>query len=992
MSTFIGMGPKKCSAVLGLFGFLFLNVIEIAAQAPSFPDAATYDAWKAQFVPAHSVHAGTELSKPVAAGKPKGGGSGTCDCWIAPDASYTTINNNSQWNASGFQSDDDGSFGPITLPFQFYLYGQFWNTAYININGNVSFGTWYTTFSSTGFPINDFTMVAPFWADVDLGGPGAGNNIVQYKVTPTALYVNWTNVGYYNEMTDKVNTFQLVITDGSDPVVPNGANVSFCYQDMQWTTGSASQGTNGFGGTPASVGANHGNGIDYLQFGRFDQPGVAYDGPFGLNDGVDWLDGQYFSFSTDITTGNVPPVVSGQSICDTLVLCVGQTAFLNVTFLSPEPGQTTVPSASAPTLNTFNVVNAIAGQTAFIEVEVIPAIGDTGFHFVTFEGTDDGTPVLTSTVDIVLLIQPSELLPDTSVSFCSYGPSVDLFTMLAGDPDPGGTWIDPLGNVHSGTFVPGTSLDGEYEYSASVPGFCTQIGRVEVTTYDLNNTAQTTDVSCHGLMDGLIEISTIGNGGPWNYSWTDDQGNAIQTTPNAVMDEMETGAGSFAVVVMEGSNGNACSDTLVFVIAEPDEVEITALTSDTVICRNGTALMAVSVQGGVGTISYDWSHGASMSSEQVSPLNTTFYSVYAFDGNGCSSDTLEFQVTVRPPLNFALIDTVFSCPEVDVTLSPFNVTGGDGSYAFDWGNGPSHSPDHTVNLTTSQNLCMTLSDGCETTPVTRCIRVEIIPIPELIVTVDSALGCEPFAVRFALEDTTGGAQIEWDFGDGVSTPGPDSVGHTYADPGGYDLSVVVTWPNGCMDDTTVVDMVIVEPLPDANFTWSPLPVSVLLPEVDFEELAGPYAVTYDWDFAGLGGSQEPDPTFWFPGELGASYPVTLLVTNALGCPDSVTKLVEVRDELMVYVPNTFTPDGDGINDFFFVNGNDISALDFELIIFDRWGQVVFETEDPAEPWNGTLGNGGGDVLMSGVYAWKLRTRSAYSKEKREWTGHVNLLK
>ena len=156
------MGPKKCSAVLGLFGFLFLNVIEIAAQAPSFPDAATYDAWKAQFVPAHSVHAGTELSKPVAAGKPKGGGSGTCDCWIAPDASYTTINNNSQWNASGFQSDDDGSFGPITLPFQFYLYGQFWNTAYININGNVSFGTWYTTFSSTGFPINDFTMVAPF--------------------------------------------------------------------------------------------------------------------------------------------------------------------------------------------------------------------------------------------------------------------------------------------------------------------------------------------------------------------------------------------------------------------------------------------------------------------------------------------------------------------------------------------------------------------------------------------------------------------------------------------------------------------------------------------------------------------------------------------------------------------------------------------------------------------------------------------------------------
>ena len=150
-------------------------------------------------------------------------------------------------------------------------------------------------------------------------------------------------------MTDKVNTFQLIITDGTDPIVPNGANVSFCYKDMQWTTGSASGGVNGFGGTPASVGANQGNGIDYIQFGRFDQPGTAYDGPFGLNDGVSFLDDQYFSFSTDITTANVPPVISGQSVCDSLILCVGQPALFEMVFLSPEPNQITTPTAFAPT-------------------------------------------------------------------------------------------------------------------------------------------------------------------------------------------------------------------------------------------------------------------------------------------------------------------------------------------------------------------------------------------------------------------------------------------------------------------------------------------------------------------------------------------------------------------------------------------------------------------------------------------------------------------
>src|SRR5690606_31117979 len=107
--------------------------------------------------------------------------------------------------------------------------------------------------SSSAFPMSGPTLVAPFWADVDLRGGGVNNNIVQFKVTPTALYVNWTRVGYYSMQTDKLNTFQAVITDGADPVVPNGANVSFCYETMQWTTGSASGGTNGFGGTPATV-------------------------------------------------------------------------------------------------------------------------------------------------------------------------------------------------------------------------------------------------------------------------------------------------------------------------------------------------------------------------------------------------------------------------------------------------------------------------------------------------------------------------------------------------------------------------------------------------------------------------------------------------------------------------------------------------------------------------------------------------------------------
>ena len=986
--------PTSVRTSLLAFAVLSLANASSPAKAQVLQDEVSYEAWKSGLTPV-AIQGGRSasaqhLNTPDLRG---GGGSGTCDCWVAPDASYTTVNNNTQWNASGFQNADDGSYGPINLPFQFYLYGQYWSTAYININGNVSFGNYYSTFSSTGFPIAQYTMVAPFWADVDLRGPGAGNNVVQYKLTPTAMYVNWTNVGYYSQHVDKVNTFQLIITDGTDPIIPNGANVSFCYHDMQWTTGDASQGTNGFGGVAASVGANQGNGVDYLQFGRFDQPGILYDGPFGNPDGVDWLDNQYFAFSTDITTANVPPVVAGQSICDTLILCVGQQSDLSVTFLSPEPVQTTVPTAACPTLSNFTIISANSGLNADITVQVDPVLADTGYHYVVFQGTDDGTPVLTSTVNIVVLVQPSDLLPDSSGAVCAGDPAMDLYPLLGGQPTAGGSWTDPNGNAFSGTFIPGTSIDGPYEYTASAPGFCTQVGHVLMTTYSVSDQVLIMDASCYGNTDGSIAVSTTGNGGPWNYIWTLPGGGIVQSTLGANGDTFIGGDGTYTVVISEGANGNACGDTLTATIQEPPPVIISLLTNDTTICKTGQAVMDASAAGGTGAVTEYWSNGLpNMGPQTVNPNTTTTYTVYALDDNGCSSDTLDLTVTVLPSLQFALADTLTSCPEVTNTLAPTNVSGGDGQYAYDWGSGSSAQPDLTVALTTSQDLCMTLSDGCETPPVTHCIHMDIIPIPPLVLTVDSGWGCEPFAVQFTLQDTTGGAQVQWDFGDNVTTPGPPSVGHTYADPGGYDVGVMVTWPNGCQDDTLVQDMVVVIALPQAEFEWNPDPANILWTTMDFHELSGSNAMTFDWDFAGLGGSTDPDPTFLFPNNYGATYPVTLLVTNELGCPDSVTHQVEIADQLLVYVPNSFTPDGDGVNDVFRVVGNDIDTKDFDLMIFDRWGEMIFHTNDPLEPWTGAKGGGEGGEVQEGVYPYRLRVRSAYSKEKREYFGHVNLLK
>ena len=125
-------------------------------------------------------------------------------------------------------------------------------------------------------------------------------------MTPTAVYINWEDVGYYSMHGDKLNTFQLIITNGSDPVI-QGGNVAFCYQDMEWTTGDASSGVNGFYGTPATCGANSGDGIAYFLISYFDHAGGSFDGPQGSPDGIDWLDNKSFAFDAS-NTGNIPPI------------------------------------------------------------------------------------------------------------------------------------------------------------------------------------------------------------------------------------------------------------------------------------------------------------------------------------------------------------------------------------------------------------------------------------------------------------------------------------------------------------------------------------------------------------------------------------------------------------------------------------------------------------------------------------------------------------
>lgn len=199
-------------------------------------------------------------------------------------------------------ANDDGSSPLINLDFSFNFFGDSYNKVYVNNNGNISFGTSYSSYSSTGFP-STHTMIAPFWADVDTRGTGSG--VVYYKAEANRLTVIWYQVGYYARKVDKRNTFQLIISDGSDPSIGIGNNLAFYYGDMEWTTGSASGGTNGFGGVPATVGVNKGSGENncfYSQVGRFGKDGFEHINAFDTS-GVKYLTDTSFFFDASKVEG-----------------------------------------------------------------------------------------------------------------------------------------------------------------------------------------------------------------------------------------------------------------------------------------------------------------------------------------------------------------------------------------------------------------------------------------------------------------------------------------------------------------------------------------------------------------------------------------------------------------------------------------------------------------------------------------------------------------
>jgi hypothetical protein len=301
---------------------------------------------------------------------------------------------------------DDSSIGPIPLGFGFSLYGVVYHEVYVNSNGNITFGNGFTGFTAAGMPLADPTpMIAPFWADVDTEMPdtsaAAPSGNIWFKRFPDKFVVTWNRVGYYPMRSDKKNTFQLVIKANTVPGF-TGDDVFFSYGDMQWTTGQADSGVNGFGGTPATVGINKGDGSQFIQVGRFDRNDSTHPNNQDPS-GVNWLDNQCFSFNVGGATTNSQPTVAGMPAGSTITLALGETRNLALQFLGPEVGQTvTVATTTNGLCNTTVVNDGTSNPT--VNLSITGAACNLGTHVISLLATDNGTPVASRQFDLTVIV------------------------------------------------------------------------------------------------------------------------------------------------------------------------------------------------------------------------------------------------------------------------------------------------------------------------------------------------------------------------------------------------------------------------------------------------------------------------------------------------------------------------------------------------------------------------------------------------------------
>ena len=339
-----------------------------------------------------------------------------------------------------------------------------------------------------------------------------------------------------------------------------------------------------------------------------------------------------------------------------------------------------------------------------------------------------------------------------------------------------------------------------------------------------------------------------------------------------------------------------------------------------------------------------------------------------------SSATTTVTINANPVVT---VNSPTTCAGISTTLTAAGAT----SYA--WSTGSFANP-ITVPGTSATYTVIGTTAGCADTAIA---TVTASAPPTVSFTGDTLSGCNPVVCNL-VASTAGnpGATYTWDFGDGTTGTG-SNITHVFTQNGCNTVTLTVSFGAGCSTTDSIPCMINVFPQPVANFLFTPTTIDILNPTAYFTNLST-NSTSWLWNFGDTTTSTSQDPTHTW-GYIG-THPVTLYATTVNGCIDSVTYSIIIDDIITAFIPNTFTPNGDGVNDVFNIYSHGIAIDNFEMLVFDRWGNKIFNTRDINEGWNGKVHNQG-EICEEDVYVYRFNYKDIMGK-KHKAIGHVTIVK
>ena len=831
----------------------------------------------------------------------------------------------------------DDQYSPaVNIGFNFNFYGNNYNQLVIGSNGIVTFditqANGYCPWSCTTLPnsttIGAQNSIALSWQDLYF--PFAGG--LAYQMIGTApnrqFIISYENVSYFSSVCQTPAdcfTASIVLYEGSNLIDMFISNKSFC---IAWNNGLAVQGIQNSTGTIASVVTGRNNTAWAAQ-----------------------LDGQRFTQNSP--TNYSISLVPFQTITS---------AFSTTTQWENTLGQTFPYISGAP----LNVSNPPPGTTGYFLTATTCGAAIASISDTTFITTLSAAVTTTMTPDV-----------------CNLGAGSATAIPSAGAPPYTYSWS----NGQTSSTITGL-LAGTYTVTMTTADLCPATSSATITVSTILLTGLTTEVSCpsgsNGTAKAIMTPSTPG----LTYLWNDP---LAQTTETAA----GLSAGTYTCIVTAPSG---CTGNISLTVTEIPAMIVSIANQEDVLCNSGNdGIMELLVTQGTAPYTYFWQQSLSTTNsatDLIAGLNTAIVT----DMNGCIA-AISGTINEPPPLSIStLTPDILICPENNITLNTVGA-GGSTAYTFTWtengaiiGTGSSITVDP---INSGTNYCVTITEVCGSPNAQDCMTITFFPNITASLIPDQVEKCTP--AKFEFINTSSPASdiisTNFDFGDNTSTLEifTDSTSHYYSAANPYTITTTITSTHNCIYTTSFVGLITAKPKPTADFTINSNPTTIFETTVQMQETSSNDVVAWYWSSpqSSITASSIPNPTFSFPDGIIGAYPITLAVTTALGCTDSITHELNVISDVILYAPNAFTPDGDEFNQTWKIYAQGIDETQFHLYIYNRWGEIIWETNDMTDEWDGSYK---GQIVDEGVYNWVARAKDLYSDKKLPFKGSIYLLK